>query len=324
VAISIDPESAPAALELFRRAHLLFFGGKGGVGKTTIAAAVATALARAEPDRSVLLLSTDPAHSLGDVFKAPVGDEPRRVTAGPLNLHVRELNAAAALAAKRANVEAALEEILAAVGTRGVGVTGQGVTELMELAPPGIDELFGILGVIEARAVYQTIVVDTAPTGHALRLLEMPDAARAWVQVLLRVLLKYRNVVPPGALASELVDLSRQIRALQDLLRDQIDTKFVVVTRAAEVPRLETERLMVRLRRLHIARPLVIVNALTLQPRRCAWCRATAAAEKRELTRIRRLCQRRSSDCVIIQAPLAEPPPRGIAALERWADTWIA
>ena len=65
----------------------------------------------------------------------------------------------------------------------------------------------------------------------------MPDAAREWVQVLLRVLLKYRSLVRPGQLAAELVDVSKSIRELQALLRDRQQTRFIVVTRAAEVPR---------------------------------------------------------------------------------------
>ena len=86
--------------------------------------------------------------------------------------------------------------------------------------------------------------MDTAPTGHALRLLEMPDAAREWVQVLLRVLLKYRSLVTPGQLAAELVELSKSIRGCRRCCEIRRDTRFIVVTRAAAVPRLETERLL--------------------------------------------------------------------------------
>ncbi len=82
----------------------------------------------------------------------------------------------------------------------------------MDLAPPGIDELFGVLSVVEPAPPIDVIVVDTAPTGHALRLLEMPEAAREWMQVLLRVLLKYRSLVRPGQLAAELVEISKSIR----------------------------------------------------------------------------------------------------------------
>jgi arsenite-transporting ATPase len=325
--------TSPESLDVFRGVRLLFFGGKGGVGKTTVAATVALSLARAEPRRAVLLLSSDPAHSLGDVFGQHVGDRPVRTLGGPRNLHVREIDAAAALRSRRTGLEAALNEIAGAFGAEaGIAAGGRGAAELMELAPPGIDELFGLVSVVEAREKYPLIVMDTAPTGHALRLLEMPDAARDWVQVLLRVLLKYRSLVRPGQLASELVDLSKSIRALQTLLRNSRETRFIVVTRAAAVPRLETERLLVHLRRLQLAPPAMIVNAMTLAPRRCPLCRATAAAERRELALLTRRTRqkgrgRRGSragpQCVIIQTPLAVPPPRGAAALDRWAGSWI-
>jgi arsenite-transporting ATPase len=315
---------SPESLDVLDGARLLFFGGKGGVGKTTTAAAVALKLARVRPERAVLLLSTDPAHSLGDVFAEAIGDEPTPVSGGPRNLMVREVDAAAALAARRAALEAALGEMGEAFGASGVTLAtgGRGAAELMDLAPPGIDELFGFLSVVEARDHFPLIVLDTAPTGHALRLLEMPQAAHEWVQVLLRVLLKYRSIVRPGQLAAELVEVSKSIRALQTLLHNARDTRFVVVTRAAAVPRSETGRLLRSLARLRLATPAVVVNAVTLAPGRCPNCRATAATERREMAELRR--QRLCAGCVIIQTPLAAPPPRGLAALDRWAESWLA
>ena len=324
-ALSLQPSTIhqkPSALSLqpFAGASLLFFGGKGGVGKTTVAASVALRLAGEDPKRRVLLLSTDPAHSLADVFRADVGDTARTIPGAPKNLVVRELDAARALADRRVQFEGALDEIAAAVGIEGAGAA-IGASELMNLAPPGIDELFGVLSVVDARASYDVIVVDTAPTGHALRLLEMPEAAREWMQVLLRVLLKYRSLVRPGQLAAELVEVSKSIRELIALLRDARTTKFIVVTRAAELPRRETVRLIARLHRLHLSTPAIVVNARTLNPRRCARCRAVSAAERRELAPLRRLCGRR---CAIIQTPLSAPPPRGVRTLNAWARTWIA
>jgi arsenite-transporting ATPase len=314
--------SQPLALspEPFSGASLLFFGGKGGVGKTTVAAAVALRLARADRHRRVLLLSTDPAHSLADVFRTKVGDSARAIPGGPPNLAVRELDAAHAVEMRRTQFEGALDEIAAAVGVGG-GSAAMGTSELMRLAPPGIDELFGVLGVVDARAEYDVIIVDTAPTGHALRLLEMPQAAREWMQVLLRVLLKYRSLVRPGQLAAELVEVSRSIRELIALLRDPKTTRFIAVTRAGELPRRETARLLARLRRLHLAVPAIVVNALTLARGRCVRCRAVAAAERHELASLRRVCGRR---CAIIQTPLSAPPPRGAAALHRWSKSWLA
>jgi arsenite-transporting ATPase len=164
-----------------------------------------------------------------------------------------------------------------------------------------------------------------APTGHALRLLEVPDVAREWVQALLRVLMKYRGLVRPGQLAQELVAVSKSIRELRALLRDRTKTRFIAVTRAAEVPRLETERLMRRLRQLELSAPACIVNALTSDPGACVHCRTVAAAERRSLMALRRSLQRsgrRAEQCAIIQAPLVAPPPTGVMALEKWARRW--
>ena len=333
VPVAAGTVSPPESLDALERASLVFFGGKGGVGKTTAAAAAALRLARAKRSRKILLLSTDPAHSLADVFKQPIGNTGRRIAGGPPNLTVRELDAPAALAARRTQFEEAIDEIASAVGatsmTEDAGSVKGGISihspasavarELMNLAPPGIDELFGILSVVDARADYDLIIVDTAPTGHALRLLELPDAAREWVQVLMRVLLKYRSLVRPGQLAAELVEVSKSIRELQALLRNGGETRFIVVTRAAEVPRKETERLLARLRRLRLSAPAVIFNALTMKPGRCQRCRTTAAAEAREIGALRR-----PRGCAIIRTPLVAPPPRGAAALQRWAGSWIS
>ena len=377
------------SLDVFRGATLVFVGGKGGVGKTTVSAAAAVRLARAHPNRRMLLMSTDPAHSLADVFNqtgalprtparslagtptprsAPshpnaqktrvgdpgsqtrrarlvssrsgaIGDAPITLRGGPPNLFVRELDAAQALAARRIDLEEALDDIASALGSPAIEAESAGThvsvraapasaaSQLMDLAPPGVDELLGILEVLRLtssrESEYDVIVIDTAPTGHALRLLELPDAAREWVQVLLRMLLKYKSLVRPGRLAAELVDVSKSIRDLQKTLRDRSRTRFLVVTRAAEVPRLETERLFTRLRTLKLAAPALIVNAMTLAPRRCPRCRMTASAERRSLAALQRWCGRRSHACDIIQTPLAAPPPRGAHALAKWAQRWL-
>jgi sugar phosphate isomerase/epimerase len=113
--------------------------------------------------------------------------------------------------------------------------------------------------------------------------------------------------------------VSKSIRALIALLRDQATTRFIVVARAARLPRLETARLLKRLRGLRLSVPAIVVNARTLEPGRCARCLAVDRAERRELAALRRLCVR----CAIIQTPLSAPPPRGSQALDAWADRWL-
>jgi arsenite-transporting ATPase len=227
---------------------------------------------------------------------------------------------------RRSALEPAFQELAAAVGA---DAAASRAAELLELAPPGLDELFGLLTVMKDIVVtsptagrYDQLIVDTAPTGHTLRLLELPAAAVEWVHTFMRIVLKYRQAVRPGTLATELVTLSQQLRTLLALIHDPAHTRFVVVTRAADLPRRETERLRSDLRRLRLDVPFLVVNARTLDPRRCARCGLIADVERRELGRLRRSCGGRRRGCVIIQAPLAAPPPRGGAALVRWSRSW--
>ncbi len=310
------PRRAPAWLDQLAPpgTRLIFFGGKGGVGKTTAAAAAAVSIARR--GGRVLLLSTDPAHSLGDVLGIPIGDQEREVEP---DLWARELDGAHALEQRRARHRAAVEELFATLrgGSRFDATYDRAVMEdLIDLAPPGLDELFALLAVIEALQRYEIVVVDTAPTGHALRLLELVGKARQWVQALLQILLKYRRVTGLGEVARDLTETARDLRKLQEVLGDGARARFVAVTRPAALPRLETGRLLAGLRRLRLSAPAVLVNALTRPG--CSRCRRAAAGEKRELDQLRRI--RRG--WAMLGAPRVAPGPRGAAALERFAGTW--
>jgi arsenite-transporting ATPase len=319
----------PVAVETLvpEAVRLVLLTGKGGVGKTTCAAALALALASGPAARRVLALSTDPAHSLGDVFDTALGDDTRRPPGAPSGLDAREIDAPRLLAARRERYLEAVQDVFDAL--RGDSSFDPAfdrvvVEDLIDLAPPGIDELFGLLAVLEAlggERPYDTVVVDTAPTGHALRLLEMPDAALEWVRAFMAILLKYRRVIGLGELGADLVTLSRDLRALQTLLGDRERTRALAVTRAAELPRLETQRLAAELGRLGVPLTAVIINALT--PPGCARCRAAAAAERRAARALAAELRRaRRSPVLIVGAPAAVPPPRGPRALARWRRTW--
>jgi arsenite-transporting ATPase len=305
--------------------RLLLFGGKGGVGKTSCSSA--TALAVAATGRKVLLLSTDPAHSVGDALGVALGDDERPVPGAP-GLHARELDADRALAAARERYRRAVDELFDALrgGSRlDPSYDRAVIQDLMDLAPPGIDELFALVAVTDATvapsrgARYDLVVLDTAPTGHTLRLLALPKAARAWIQAFLAVLLKYREVVGLGRLAEDLVKVSRQLRELEALLRDPARTGFAAVTRAAVLPREETVRLLRELRRLRVPVCAAIVNAVT--PPGCGRCRRTAAAERAEVARLRRSLT--AVGAPLILAPMVAPPPRGPARLLDWGRTWV-
>jgi arsenite/tail-anchored protein-transporting ATPase len=323
-----SPRSA-APLDILAPAgvRLLVVAGKGGVGKTTVAATLALELSRQRPHTRVLLLSADPAHSLGDVLDAPVGDDEQPVPGAPGGLRVRELDAARAFARTRERYERTVEETFDSLlrGSRfDVAYDREALRGLMDLAPPGMDELFAILSVIEALLERQPpidlVVLDTAPTGHALRLLEMPAAALGWVHALLAILLKYRDVVGLGDVAADLVATARRLRELIAVLTDPARAGVIAVTRAAELPERETERLLDRLRRLRMTVSAVVVNAVTPPGcRRCAHARRREAQWRRRLLARR---PRRAQAWSMIGSPAVTPPPRGVAALGAWSRGW--
>lgn len=304
------------------------FGGKGGVGKTTCAAATALRLAEAHPRRRFLLVSADPAHSLADVLNTQVSDAPRRL-AMPRNLHVREIDAARALERIRRRYRAAVDGMFERL-IRGSAIDATHdrivMRDLVEFAPPGLDELaavlelVGLLGEDASRQAYDVVVLDTAPTGHALRLLEMPEAVQDWAKMLMRILLKYRTVAGLGDLGAALLQLSRGLGGLRSLLADPAEARLVVVTRAAALPRAETARLLGALRRLRIQVPAMVVNAVGAGG--CTRCRATARHERRELELLGELAAASSEAMAVIAAPAMVPPPEGIPALEDWSRRW--
>ncbi len=159
--------------------RLLWVGGKGGVGKTTVAASLAVLAARRE--RRVLVVSTDPAHSLGDVFDRELGDVPRRLLP---NLDAMEIDPDAEVEAHLARVTEQMRRFAApqmmAELERQMRLTRQS---------PGTQEaalLERLSRLITAEdPEHDLIIFDTAPTGHTLRLLSLPEAMAAWTDGLL-------------------------------------------------------------------------------------------------------------------------------------------
>src|SRR5438132_1199126 len=184
------------------RKRILFFGGKGGVGKTTCASAVALAASR--EGKRVLLVSTDPAHSTSDIFQTPFGAEEREIYPG---LHGLEIDAS--LEARRYidNAKAGIARMF----SHAVAKEAERQIELAS-AMPGVEEvaLFDRLGdlIIDRFDSYDLLVFDTAPTGHTLRLLRMPELVSAWITALSkrrRALLSLNQDIDHVRLAPEAV-----------------------------------------------------------------------------------------------------------------------
>jgi anion-transporting ArsA/GET3 family ATPase len=133
------------------------------------------------------------------------------------------------------------------------------------------------------------------------------------------ILLKYREIVGAGTLASLLVQLSKRLRALQDILADAVQTRFVVVTRAAALPAAESTALIAALESLGIAVQAVVVNAVGAGS--CANCQALSRAQADEISRLR-ADHGTSGRYAIIETPAEMPPPHGAAALAAWGLGW--
>ncbi|HEY0875981.1 MAG TPA: ArsA family ATPase [Vicinamibacterales bacterium] len=301
--------------------RLLIFGGKGGVGKSTCAAATALAVARSRPGR-VLLISTDPAHSLGDVLARDVSNEPAGFEGGPPNLAVREIDPAIVLDGIRERYLRAIDRAFDRVSTGGFDAAHDRAVmrSLIELAPPGLDELVSIMEITDAIASgsppWDLVVMDTAPTGHLLRLLEMPGIVQDWARALMAVLLKYQGVAKIADFGEVLLTVARGVRRLRELLTDPERSLFIAVTRAAQLPRLETVRLLNQLKRLDVHAPAVIVNAVGRGD--CRPCAARRSAEHREVRSLARAISPRR----IVLTPAHVPPPAGPASLRVWGQCW--
>lgn len=234
-----EKEAGRAAQWLSRlEQRLLVFAGKGGVGKTTCAAAVAVLLSES---RDVLLCSADPAGSLDDVFACDATGAGR---VGP-RLRVLQVQPEAELQRIRSEAQDELLGALERIGLSADAALDRRVIEtLLELVPPGVDELAGLAALLDAAASGETIVLDTAPTGHFLRLLAMPELALDWVRQLMRILVKYRAAGAAGGAAEALLRTSRELRALQELLHDDARTGVFVVSLDEPLVTAETDRLL--------------------------------------------------------------------------------
>lgn len=292
---------------------LYLVGGKGGVGKSTAAAALAIQLA--DGGRHVLLLGADPAGSLGELLGVDVGGEARAVP-GAAGLRARQLDAESAWREFRSGYRAEAERLLAGITAGGgSGAADARVVErLIDLAPPGLDELMTLVQVVDLTGdrPYDALVLDTAPTGHLLRLLELPDVALGWARELLRLLLKYREVTGLGELAERVLGLARELRGLRGRLRDPGECWFLAVAlpEALAVP--ETGRLLHGLRELGIEPGALLVNRLLDD---AGGVRAGAAERAAELVEL-------ALDLPVAAAPDLERPPIGPEALRAFAGAW--
>lgn len=248
--------------------RVILMTGKGGVGKTSVAAA--TGLRCAELGYRTLVLSTDPAHSLADSFDIELGHEPRLVRP---NLFGAELDALMELEGNWGAVKRYITQVLQARGLDGV--------QAEELAIlPGMDEIFGLVRMKRHydENEFDVLIIDSAPTGTALRLLSLPEvggwymrrfykplqamsvALRPFVEPLFKPIAGFS--LPDKEVMDAPYEFYEQIEALEKILTDNTQTSVRLVTNPEKMVIKETSRAHAYLSLYNVSTDLVIANRI--------------------------------------------------------------
>ncbi len=230
--------------------RFLFFTGKGGVGKTSVACAAAVQLA--DDGQRVLLVSTDPASNVGQVFSMDIGNRIVAVPAVP-NLSAMEIDPPAAAQAYRDRIVGPVRGVLPDAVVKGIEeqLSGACTTEIA-----AFDEFTALLaGDSPALAAFDHIVFDTAPTGHTIRLLSLPGAWSGFLEA------GQGDASCLGPLAG-LEKQRAQYKAAVDALADPARTRLVLVARGQAATLREAARTHEELAAIGLTRQHLVVNGL--------------------------------------------------------------
>ena len=276
--ISPMPPWVEAAARPPGEKSLLLFAGKGGVGKTTMACATSMRLAQDSPKREVLLLSTDPAHSLADCLGVPVGPAPKRICPG---LSALEIDAAAEFRALKQLYHEELRSFLRSLlPDMDLAFDREAMERIVDLSPPGLDEVMALTRVMDLcdQNQYHTLVLDSAPTGHLIRLLEMPELVDRWLKVFFGLFLKYKQIFRLPKVSQRLVEMSKALKRLRTMLADPVQCALYGVTILTEMAFEETKDLLAACQRMQVNAPLLFLNLAT-PPSDCPLCSALRRRE---------------------------------------------
>ena len=307
----------------FTERKIVIFGGKGGVGKTTAAAAYALALAQANPKEKILVFSTDPAHSLSDSFDEEIGEQKNGV-AGHANLDAMEIDPGKWFEELKERYRTWTDELFASLsgGSRmEIRFDREAMRELVELTPPGIDEIaaLGTISDLLDLERYQTLVLDTAPTGHLIRFLELPQVALSWIRTFIKLLLKYKDVMRVNQVAEELVAMSKSIKKVIALLTDPERCEFVGVAIPERMSLEETVDLAKSLEKLKVPMAKLLINGV-VPVNDCKFCQSRRRMQEQVMEEFQSRFRRRAVE--ILVAPQQPHEIRGAKGLQQHFKAW--
>lgn len=242
--------------------RIIIYTGKGGVGKTSMAAASACKIAGS--GKKVLIMSTDQAHSLGDSFDMEIGKEETKVTE---NLYALEVDTVYESEKSWGNIKDYFKELLTLKGGSGIEVE-----ELLVF--PGLEELFSMFKILDVyeSAIYDTIIVDCAPTGETLSLLKYPERLSGFIEKILpikrigvktvgKVVESAMKIPMPGDNVFDDIEyLMDKMKRLQNLMLDKQVVSLRVVTTPEKIVISEAKRNFTCLYLYHYNVDAIIVN----------------------------------------------------------------
>jgi arsenite-transporting ATPase len=292
--------------EMLLTLKIIMFGGKGGVGKTTCASSAA--IWAAEHGRNTLIISTDPAHSLGDSLGVDLPPGEATKILGVNNLTALEIDPKTDISEYKGLTNMNPLEGSDMPDFMGGIPLMEDIQDMASMSPPGIDEAFALMKVlefIETEHDYDLVIFDTAPTGHTLRFLSLPETLSGWIGKLLKMRLKLGNLM--GLMKSlftsaeknkdnsleVLESLKESILKARDDLTNPMINSFVVVMIPEEMAISETGRLLNELYKYNIPVSNVVVNNLYLdEDDLCDFCISRRKMQHRNLVKIKEVFEK--------------------------------
>ena len=297
----------------------IFYAGKGGVGKTSCAAAAA--LSYSKKGKKTLILSTDPAHSLSDSFRKKIGGDVKKLKE---NLYAVEIDPKKAIEEYKEKLAPQMEKL--------EFLKGLGMDDMFDIAgnTPGIDEFaaFDKFMQFMQSGEYDIIVFDTAPTGHTLRFLSMPDVLDSWLGKMIKIKMKlsgftgmFKKILPFGEQEEEKIDsdslyeMKRRLEEAKKILTDKKKTAYNIVMIPENMSIYESERALETLKEYEIFVKSAVINQLIPINKSCHFC-----TEKRKIQQERiKDIAKRFKGLEIKQVPLFKEEVNGFPMLEKVA-----
>lgn len=282
------PFSLSAFLEEGGMGKFIIFGGKGGVGKTSISAAAGIDFARNSPGKKILLFSSDSLNSFSEVFDQTFEGKISRVR-GIDNLFVAQRSMLVSMEYLREKYLLDINKIYDKLGGSNIELKfdREILESMLSLTPPGLDEILALYDLVESmrEEEFDLYILDTAATGHLLRFLEIPEILRGWLRVIFDILIKYKDTFPSYNILKKLLELSGQIKDVNQIFLDSRQSKFVAITIPEAMGVLEMNRLLENTKRLKIPCDHILIN-MVIDNSDCNFCREKRESQERYIHEI--------------------------------------